>query len=206
MFGIRPVRLKKRLARSRALVVAIPVIGFGQHQALRGFKAEAVHFSQRQQEAGEFLAALDDADSAACLIQLMVFEAGIGKAANLGFRALRLQQEEEEDPRSCRSKADRTEHLPAIGLDEVAGVFFQRVAEPGHRRSRRPMLSPPPLTREPPGADRERVGVVDPVKAVRLAGIAGQARGRSAYHDVDLLHLLRQVVDRQRHRRGRRVR
>ena len=41
------------------------------------------------------------------------------------------------------------------------------------------------------------------MEAIGLAGVAGQARGRGPHHDVDLLHLPRQIVDRERDR-GRR--
>jgi hypothetical protein len=50
---------------------------------------------------------------------------------------------------------------------------------------------------------RERMGVVSPVEAVRLAGVTGQARRRRTHDDVDLLHLLRQIVNGERDR-GRR--
>ena len=140
--------LEEAVGEIAALVVAVPVIGLGQHQTLRCFKAEAVHFRQREQQAGELLPAFDDAEFRSLLDRVGGVEAGIGKADNLGFRALCLQQERGEI-RGVQWDADRTEHLAAIGLDEVAGVFFQRVAERVIRGEKN-HVSPPALTSEPP--------------------------------------------------------
>ena len=200
---MRPVRLKKRFGEVAALVVAIPVIAFRQHQALRGFKPEAVDFGERQQQAGELLAALDDAEFRRLLDRVGGVEAGIGEPDDLGFRALRLQQERGE-VRRVQGNADRAQHLAALGLDEIAGVLFQRIAEGVVGGHEEPAVAAG-FDQRAAGADRERVRVIGPVEAVGLAGVAGQARSRRADDDVDLLLLLRELVDRERDRGGRQL-
>ena len=123
-----PGALEEAFGELARIVVAIPIKAFGQHQALRGLQTEAVHFGQRQQKAGELLAAGDDAEFGRLLDRVGGIEAGIGKADDLRFRALRLQQERGE-VRRVQGDADRAEHLAAIGLDDLAGVLFQRIAE-----------------------------------------------------------------------------
>ena len=71
----------------------VPVEAFGEDEALRGLEAEPVHLGERHQQAGELLAGLDDAELGRLLDRVGGVEAGIGKADDLGLRALRLQQE-----------------------------------------------------------------------------------------------------------------
>src|SRR5436305_1031026 len=49
------------------------------------------------------------------------------------------------------------------------------------------------------------MGIVGPVESVGLTGVAGEARRCRAHDDVDLLLLLRKLVNRERDRRGRQL-
>jgi hypothetical protein len=193
--------LEEAIGEVAALVVAIPVIALGQHQALGGIEPEAVNFGQRQQQPGKLLAALDDAELGRLLDRVGGVEAGVGKADDLGFRALRLQQERGE-VRRVQGDADRTHDLAALFPDEIAGVFLQRITEGVVRGHEEPGIAAG-LHQRAAGTDRQRVGVVGPVETVRRAGVAGNARGRRPHDDVDLLLFLREFLDRERHR-GRR--
>ncbi len=159
---------------------------------------------EREQQAGQLLAALDDAEFGRLLDRVGGVEAGIGKADDLGLGALRLQQEGGE-VRGVERNADRADHLAALGLDEIAGVFLERIAERVVGGHEEPAIAAG-FHQRAAGAERQRVGIVGPVETVGLAGVAGQARRRRTDHDVDLFLLLRQLVDRERDRRGRQFR
>ena len=162
-----------------------------------------MNLRQRQQQAGELLAALDDAEFRRLLDRVGGVETGIGEADDLRLRALRLQQEGREVG-GVERNADRAHHLAALFLDEVAGVLFQRIAEGVVRGHEEPGVAAR-LHQRAAGTDRERVGVVGPVEAVGLAGVAGEPRGRGTHDDVDLLHLPGEIVDRERDRGGRQL-
>ena len=87
-------------------------------------------------------------------------------------------------------------------LDDVTGVLFQRITEGVVGGHEEPGIAAR-FHQRAAGANREGVGIVGPVEAVGLAGVAGQARGRRADDNVDFFHLLRQIVNRERDRGGR---
>ncbi|MEY9241867.1 hypothetical protein ABIF27_002522 [Bradyrhizobium elkanii] len=140
-------------------------------------------------------------NSAACLIELVVSSPALASPMILGLRALRLQQEGRE-VRRIERHADRADHLALLRHDDVAGVLFQRVAEGVVGGQEEPGVATR-LRQRAAGPDGERAGVIGPVEAVGRAGIARDARGRRANHDVDLLLFLRQLLHRERDRRRR---
>ena len=84
------------LGEGARLVVEVPIKGLGQVQALRLLQAERVHVGDEDQQAGELLAALDDAELGGLLDRVDRVAAGIGEADDLRLRGLRLQQEGRE--------------------------------------------------------------------------------------------------------------
>jgi hypothetical protein len=117
----------KALGPGARAVVHVPVEGFGQLQALRRLQAQAVDVAEHQQ-AGQLLAALDDAELGGLLDRVDGVGAGVGQADDLGLGALRLQQEGREVGRAQRH-LDAAQHLAAGRLDDLRGVFFEGVAE-----------------------------------------------------------------------------
>ena len=90
------MRSEKRFDEGPRLVVQVPIERRGQLQPLRGLEAEAVHVGVEDQQAGEVLAALDDAELGALLDRVDGVAAGIGEADDLRLRGLRLEQERRE--------------------------------------------------------------------------------------------------------------
>lgn len=172
-----------------------PVVAFRQHQALRGLKTEAVNFSRRQQKTSELLPPLDDTELRRLLERVGGVETGVGEPDDLRFRALRLQQERGEVG-GVQRNANRAHDLAALLGDEVAGVFFKRMAERVIGGHEEPCIAAG-LHQRTAGAVGKRAGVIGPVEAVGLTCIAAQTRGRSADHDIDLLHLLGEIVNRE---------
>src|SRR5690606_12041021 len=111
-----------------ALVVAVPVIAFRQRQALGRFKAEAMDFGEREEQRGEALATLDDAELGSLLDGVRGIEAGIGKADHLCAGRLGLQQEGREVGAGERM-ANGAGDGAAIRLYEVAGLLLERITE-----------------------------------------------------------------------------
>jgi hypothetical protein len=77
-----------------------------------------VDFGDGEEQAGELLAGLDDAELSGALDGAGGVEAGIGKADDLGARALGLEQEGGEVGGAERM-ADRAEDLAAILLEKL---------------------------------------------------------------------------------------
>ena len=103
----------KRLRPGAGLVVQVPVEGLGEDQALRGLQAQRVDVGDEHQQAGEVLAALDDAELGRLLDRVDGVAAGVGQADDLGLGRLRLQQEGREvrgpgtDGAPCRAPCRR---------------------------------------------------------------------------------------------------
>ena len=85
--------LGEALGEGAGLVVEVPVEGLGQAQPLGALEAERVHVGDEDQQAGELLAALDDAELGRLLDRVDGVAAGIGEPDDLRLRGLRLQQE-----------------------------------------------------------------------------------------------------------------
>ena len=85
--------LGEALGEGAGLVVQVPVEGLGEDQALRRLEAERVHVGDEDEQAGELLAALDDAELGGLLDRVDGVAAGVGEADDLGLGGLRLQQE-----------------------------------------------------------------------------------------------------------------
>ena len=110
--------LHEAVAELAALVVAVPVEALGQGQALGRLEAEAVDLGEGEEQRGELLAALDDAELGGALDRVRGVEAGVGEADDLGARGLRLEEEGGEVGGGERV-ADGAEDLAAGGLDEL---------------------------------------------------------------------------------------
>jgi hypothetical protein len=162
-----------------------------------------VDFGKREEQRRQMLAALGNAEFGRLLDGVRGIEAGIGKADHLGAGGLRLQQEGREVLARQRM-ADRADDLAAIGLDEIARLLLQRIAEGIVGGQEEPAVAAL-LDECAAGADRQRMRVVGPVEAIGRAGFAGEIRGRRTGDDVDLLLFLGDGLDRERHRRGRQL-
>ena len=110
----------------------------------------------------------------------------------------------EEKSDGVQGNADRAQHLAALCLDEIAGVLFKRMAEGVVRGHEEPAIAAG-FHQRAAGAERQRVRIVGPVESIGLAGVAGEARSCRAHDDVDLLHLLGEIVNRERDRGGRQL-
>src|SRR6185503_21235758 len=89
---------------------------------------ERLHVGGEDQQAGQLLAALDDAELAGLLDRVDGVLAGIGEADDLGLGSLGLQQEGREVLRAERMTY-AAEHLAAGLLDDFADVALERVTE-----------------------------------------------------------------------------
>ena len=103
---------EEAFAERAGLVVQIPIIGFGDDQALGEIEPKAVDIRNEHDDAGKVLPACDDTEFGACLIGVDGVRAAIGKTDDLGLGGLRLQQERREIRRVQRSPR-AAEHLAA---------------------------------------------------------------------------------------------
>src|SRR3954454_1994227 len=85
--------LCEALREGAAPVALVPVERLGQVEALRLLQPETVNVADKHQQAGELLAALDDAELGSLLDRFDRIAAGIGETDDLGSGFLRLQQE-----------------------------------------------------------------------------------------------------------------
>ena len=90
------VPLGEALGEGAGLVVHVPVEGLGEDQPLRRRQAERVHVGEEDEQAGEVLPALDDAELRRLLDGVGGVAARVGEADDLGLGGLRLQQERRE--------------------------------------------------------------------------------------------------------------
>src|SRR6185312_15621520 len=87
---------REALAEFARLVVHVPVERLGEGEALRRRQSERMHVGDEHQQAGEALAALDDAEFSGLLDRVRRVAPRIRKADDLRLRRLRLQQERTE--------------------------------------------------------------------------------------------------------------
>ena len=196
--------LHEALRPGAGLVVLVPIEGRGQLQAVRGLQAEAVDVGDEDQQPGELLAALDDAEFRRLLDRVDRVATGIGEADDLGLRGLRLEQVGGEI-RGVERHLDRAQHLAAAGGDDRGGVAFERVAEGVIGGDEEPGIAAG-LDHRAAGAVRQRNRVVGPMNAGWRAGLAGQVGGGGAGDQERLLALARHVLYRQRDARSARRR
>ena len=130
-------------------------------------QAEAVHVGNEDQQPGELLAALDDAELGRLLDGVDGVAAGVRHADDLGLRGLRLEQERREVLVRERM-AHRAHDLAARGFHEFRHVAFERVAERIVGSQEEPAVAAF-LHQLAAGAGGKRVGVIGPVDAVGRA-------------------------------------
>src|SRR5215207_2040057 len=192
--------LDEALGEAAALVVEVPVVAFREQEALSRLEAHAVHLGEGEEQRREPLAALHEAELGRALDGVGGVEARIGKADDLRPRGLRLQ-----DERGVVGGGERMAHgaedLAALGGHVPGGLRLERVAEGIVGGDEEPGAAAL-LDEGAAGADRERARVVGPVEAVGRALLAGEVGRRRAGDDVDLLLVLRDALDGERHRRG----
>ena len=192
--------IKETLAEGAAFIITIPIKPLGQRQALGGLRPEAMHFGQGKQQGREPLAALHDAEFGGLFDGVGGVQPGIGEANDLCARGLRLQKERRIIGGGQRM-AHGALHGAAVSLDEIAGLFLQRIAEGIIRGQEEPAIAA--LTHQgAAGADCQRVGVIGPVEAIGRALFPGQRRGGSTGDDIDLLLLPGNALHGQRDRGG----
>ncbi|MNZ62211.1 hypothetical protein D3C78_803270 [compost metagenome] len=85
--------------------------------------------------------------------------------------------------------AHGAQHLAAIGLDEIRGIFFQRITEGIICGQEEPAVAAL-LHQRAAGADRQRIGVIGPMETIGAALLAGQFGGCRPGVDGDLLLVL----------------
>ncbi|KAG0921598.1 hypothetical protein G6F31_020257 [Rhizopus arrhizus] len=95
---------------------------------------------QEDQQGGQFLAALRDAELRGLAHGILGVRAGVGQAYHLGLAGLGLQQIGSEIGAGQR-RAHIAQDLAAVRLDDIAGVAFQRMAESIVRRDEEPAVS-----------------------------------------------------------------
>ncbi|GCC47790.1 hypothetical protein chiPu_0031890, partial [Chiloscyllium punctatum] len=154
-----------------------------------------VDVGDEQQHAGKPLAARDDAEFGGLLDRVGGVAAGIGKADNLGLRALCLQQEGRE-VRVVERMLDAAEHLAAIRGDDRRSVALERLAERIVRGEEEPGVAAG-FHQRLAGAVGEHVGVVDPVHRVRRALRAREVGRGGARVQIDDVLVLGEVGDRE---------
>ena len=160
-----------------------------------------MHVGQEDQQTGELLAALDDAEFGRLLDRVDRVAAGIGETDDLGARGLRLQQIGREIRRVQRMP-HLAQHLAAVFLDDGGGVALQRMPERIIDGDKEPGVAAR-LDDGAAGAVGERDRVVGPVHRGRGAGFAGQIGRGGAGDQDDLVLGPRHLLHRQRDaRRG----
>ena len=163
------VALGEALRPGAGLVVQIPVEAGGQHQPRRDLKAQRVDVGQEQQQTGQTLATLGDAEFRRLLDGVDGIAAGIGHADHLVARALSLQQERREV--GVRERHLHAAHDLAAGAEHrIGGVAFQRVAEGIVGGEEVPLLRAL-ADQSRAGAGGQRIGVIDIVDAGGRAGL-----------------------------------
>jgi len=129
-------------------------------------------FGQRHQQAGELLAALDDAELGRLLDRIGGVEAGIGRARRSWPSSSAPAAGNEEKSDEFRGMRTEPTTLPPLALTMSLVSFFERRSRTHSRRSGKNQVSPPDSTSAPAGADCERMGVERPVEAVGRAGVS----------------------------------
>ena len=159
----------------------------GEHQAFRGFEAQAVDVGAEQQQAGQ-LHGLGQAELACRLDGIDGVAACIGQAQNLGLGVLGLKQEGREVG-GVQRVPDVAQHLAARGIDHAGGVGLQRLAKGVVGRQKEPALATQ-LHHCLARALGQRHGVIGIVHKIGAALIVGQGRSARAVDDVDLFLLI----------------
>ena len=158
------------VGKRAAALIQIPIKALGQRQALAHVQPQRMHIGQEHQQAGhphldaEFLDLLDGVDGV---------RTGIGQAQHLGAGCLRLDQEGREIGRAGERGANRADHLAAGGLDELADIALQRMAEGIVGGDKKPAIAAG-LDHGAAGRLGQHIGVVDPVQRIGVARLARQ--------------------------------
>ena len=193
------VALGEALGEGPGLVVGVPVEGLGEDQPLGLVEPEGVHVGEEHEEAGEVLAALDDAELRPLLDGVGGVAARVGQPDDLGLGGLRLQQERRE-VLGVEGMAHLAQHLAAALEHHGLGVALERVPEGVVRGEEEPRVA----ARLHDGAARP-VGqgprVVGPVHGVGRAGLAREVGGGGARHQKRLALVAGDLVDGQGHAR-----
>ena len=197
IFVGRAALLVPALGPGAAGVVQVPVPGLGQEQALRGLQAERIDVGGEHQQAGETLAALDDAELGRLLDRVDGVAAGIGEPDDLGLGRLRLQQERREVV-GVERMANLAEHLAAVLFHHRRGVALERMAEGVIGGQEEPGVAAG-LHHRLAGAVGQHPGVVGPVHGVGVALRPGEVGGRRAGDDEHLVLGGGDLAHRQRH-------
>ena len=105
------------------VVVQVPVGALGQAQVPCDRQAQRVHGGDEHQQIGQrLLGRATDFDR--LLDRFDGDAAGIGQADDFRARALRLEQERRKVGAQKRVP-NRTQHLAAVGLDDLGGILLQ---------------------------------------------------------------------------------
>ena len=142
-------------------------------------------------------------NSAACLIELTVSCPALARPTIFAFELCACKRKDEKSE-ALSGIEHVAQHLAPVGLDDVAGVLLQRVAESVVHGDEVPGVAAG-LHQRAARRDRERVRVKGPVEAVGRAGRARDRRRRRADDDVDLLLLGGDSLHRKRDRGRREV-
>ena len=183
-------------------VVHVPVERFGQQHALSGRQPDAMHVVDQEQQAGDLLAALLQAELGRLLDAVHRVVAAVGEADDLGAAGLGLHQIGREIGRAGEWRQRLAQHLAVRRRDEAGGVAFQRMTEGVVGGDEEPGVAAF-LHRRIDHAVRHRPGVVHPVQMVRTAMRAGDVGRGAAGEDRRLVLRLHHVADGER-RRGQR--
>ena len=142
-------------------------------------------------------------NSDACLIELMVSPPALARPMIFAFDACACSRNDEKSE-PWERMAHLAEHLAAVLQHHRLGVALEGVAEGVVGGQEEPGVAAG-LDDRAAGAVGEHPGVVGPVDGVGRARLAGQVGRRRAGNEERLALLARQLVDRQRDRRGRHV-
>ena len=177
-------------------IILIPIPGIGENEALRGLEPERVDIGDEDQEAGELLAALHDAEFSGLLDGVDGVAARVREPDDLGSRCLRLQQERGEVGAGERV-TDLAKHLAAALEHDRFGVALERIAEGIVGGEEEPGIAAA-LYNRVAGAVRQRPGVVDPVYGVGRARLAGEIGGRRTDREEHFVLVADELVDGKR--------
>src|SRR5262249_48223198 len=138
--------------------------GRREDEALRGLQTERVDVGDEDEQAGEPLAALDNAELRRLLDRIDRIAAGVRQANDLGIRRLGLQQERGK-VLSGEGMANLAEYLAAALDHDGLSVALERVPEGVIRRDEEPGVASL-FDDRIACAVGERPGVVDPMHRI----------------------------------------